>query len=256
MALRATPYLPSKVEAARIAAEEEARRLNVELELKEDDFAKLKMAKPAAPDPKVAHLPPPQVAAYAALAANRAVPAAGPANFGRVRAGALPAQAEPPARKKGAAKAAADARVQARLDAEAARQRQREDARRRGEEEAAARLRALRAETEKLRAELDRKRAHIRADAAAEARAEMDARAQLAVKRMEAARQRYVAAPAGPSGARSPAVKQRDVLNPLPAPGGAQAAKLDSGGARKRVNDAEAAREAKRARLSGARPAA
>ena len=253
MALR-HPYSRLKVEAARIAAEEEARRLNAELELKEDDFAKLKMAKPAAPDPKVAHLPPPQVAAYAALAANRAVPAAGPANFGRVRAAAPPAQAKPPARKKGAAKAA-DARVQPRIDAEAARQRQREDARRRVEEEAAARLRALRAETEKLRAELDRKRAHIRADAAAEARAEMDARAQLAVKRMEAARQRYVAAPAGPSGARSPAVKQRDVLNPLPAPGGAQAAKLDSGGARKRVNDAEAAREAKRARLSGARPA-
>jgi hypothetical protein len=129
------------------------------------------MAKPAAPDPKVAHLPPPQVAAYAALGANRVVAAAGPANFGRGLAAAPPAPAKPRARKQAAAKAAADARVQARLDADAARRRQREDAARREQEE----LARLRAETDKLRAELDRKRAQRRADAAAEARAAMDA---------------------------------------------------------------------------------
>lgn len=75
-----------QIEAARVAAEAEARRLNAEVELKDDDFAKLKMAKPGPAHPNVAHLPPPRVPGFFELARQQQQPVAGGPKVGAARA--------------------------------------------------------------------------------------------------------------------------------------------------------------------------
>ncbi|GAA5986247.1 hypothetical protein JCM10908_006472 [Rhodotorula pacifica] len=269
-----------EVEAARMAAEAEARRLNAELELKEDDFAKLKMDKPAAPNPKIAHLPPPQVPAYNALFGNRGAAVAGPARpllppAARARA-PPPAPVKPPKpprEAKAAAPTAAERRRQARAQAvEEARRHAQELAEKRRQIEEQMRVQQEEA-VARVRARMDRQaEAGKRAAAAATppqapapprpngfdaARARVDAlnAARKAVRfDPPPPHRRNVAPQAGPSGARLP--DQRDVFNPLPAPAAAAPA-IYLGPARKRAGaDVDAAREAKRARLSGAKPAA
>ncbi|GAA5882864.1 hypothetical protein JCM3774_006319 [Rhodotorula dairenensis] len=239
-----------EVEAARVAAEAEARRLHAEVELKDDDFANLKMAKPPAPGPKIGHLEPPQVPGLLLGRAGNRAGAAAPAAAGpvmpRYPRGALPppAPAKPPPRMDHEAVIVEARRLIAIADAQA-------DQRR---------LRAVE-EIKRMQEQLDkadRAVAEARNDArelAAAAVRRAGAPPNLPPLRRQAGQQLKnviaAAAQAGPSGARSPAGHQRDAA---PGVGAGQTPGLQVA-ARKRAAEVDAAREAKRARLSGARQA-
>lgn len=245
------PFHPPrlKVEAARMTAEAEARRLHAEVELKDDDFANLKMAEPPAPDRKIAHLPPPQVPNFLALAGNRAgAPAPIPAdavNAQWPRNVPPPAPAKPPARKDEAAGLVAQAPPRARADEEYVRLHRAIEQQERNLDN----LDRIRADVKKRAADAGA-RARARAGeifAATAVRPQPPIPPPLRLHGVPLPPLKDVAAQAGPSAARSPAGNLRDAL-----PGG-ESGPAYQGAARKRAAEVDAAREAKRARLSGAR---